>query len=76
MYNYVCMYVCCLPPFTIAHSTFILEPGGTDCTRNGKAVSLLIHLKHKVFQFFSPILKALLPVPLEVLDTVLHRNFS
>ena len=46
MYNYVCtcMYVCCLPAFTI-YSTFYFDSGGADCTRN---VFLLTHLKHRV----------------------------
>ena len=68
------MYVCCLPPFTIAHSTLSLKV--LTVLDMVKFYSLLIHLKHKVFQFFSPILKSLLPVSLEVLDMVLHRNLS
>ena len=58
---------------SIFYITFYFDSGGTDCTRNRKAVCLLIHLKHKVFQLFSPILKSMLPVSLEVL---LHRNLS
>ena len=62
MYNYVCMYMyVCMLSTCIYYSTFYFDSGGADCTRN---VSLLTHLKHRVsisvFQFFSPILKALI----------------
>ena len=78
MYNYVCMYMyVCMLSTCIYYSTFYFDSGGADCTRN---VSLLTHLKHRVsisvFQSNSESSNNLLPVPLDVLDMVLHRNFS
>ena len=32
----------------IYYSTFYFDSGGTDCTRNGKVISLLTHLKDGV----------------------------
>ena len=52
------MYVCMLST-CIYYSTLYFDSEGADCTRNGKVIYLLTHLKHRVFQFFSPILKAL-----------------
>ena len=80
MYVCTCMYVCCLPAFTIAHSTLILEV--LTVLEMVIHVSLLTHLKHRVsisvFQSNSESSNSIsvLPVPLEVLDMVLHRNFS
>ena len=51
MYVHVCMllYMLLYMLFTcIYQSTFYFDSGGADCTRNGKVIYLLIHLKHRV----------------------------
>ena len=46
MYVYTC--VVCMLSTCIYYSTFYLKSRGADCTRNGKVISLLTHLKHRV----------------------------